>query len=339
MRGYYVENFRAERGLPQNTVRALLQTRDGYLWIVTPFGLARFDGVAFKAFTSGNTPGLREDMFTSLAQDSDGVLWAGTRDGLLRYENGAFQRLEVSHGLPSSRVDAVCARRAGGIWVGTHQGVAYVHGGRAIPVTSHGGIDAVFEDSSGSVWFGVNLSVYRFVPSSGAVETIYSKTIVGRSTCFWEESSGAIWFGSRDGLYRWHNDVLERKDQRAVECVMGDAMTGGLWAGFGAGAGLHLLKDGEWHAAAHPNWAALRSVRSCLTDAEGNLWLGTENDGLLRLRAPRLQSFGKEDGLVDDCLWTVSSSRNGGVWVGGEDGYGKIENGHASSLKLRPVNS
>src|SRR5687768_13146299 len=94
MRGYYLESFSAEKGLPQNTVTDLLQTRDGYLWIVTPFGLARFDGVAFKTFTPGTTPGLRENMFTALAEDEQDVLWAGTRDGLLRYEHGKFERLD-----------------------------------------------------------------------------------------------------------------------------------------------------------------------------------------------------------------------------------------------------
>jgi ligand-binding sensor domain-containing protein/signal transduction histidine kinase len=334
MRGYYLERFRAERGLPQNTVTALLQTRDGYLWIVTPFGLARFDGVSFKPFTAGNTPGLREDMFTSLAEDNDGVLWAGTRDGLLRYEAGTFERLDLTHGLQDCRVDAVCARRSGGVWVGTHKGIAQVHGRQGTPVTSHGGVDAVFEDSRGNVWFGVNRVVYRLVPSSGAVEMIYEKTMVGRSTSFWEEPGGAVWFGSRDGLHRWYQGRLERKDGRRVECVMGDPVSGELWVGFGGGAGLHLLKEDQWHAAAHPNWAELRSVRSCLTDKEGNVWLGTESDGLLRLRAPRLESFGKENGLLDDCLWTLSSSVDGGVWVGGEQGYGKIHNNRVSPFLL-----
>ena len=69
MRGYYLEGYSAEKGLPQNTVTDILQTHDGYLWIVTPFGLSRFDGVNFKTFSPGNTPGLQENMFTSLAED------------------------------------------------------------------------------------------------------------------------------------------------------------------------------------------------------------------------------------------------------------------------------
>ena len=107
MRGYYLESYSAEDGLPQNTVTDLLQTRDGYLWIVTPFGLSRFDGVYFKTFTPGNTPGLHENMFTSLAEDEHGVMWAGTRDGLLRYQNGTFEQLGTSNGLPHTRVDGL----------------------------------------------------------------------------------------------------------------------------------------------------------------------------------------------------------------------------------------
>jgi ligand-binding sensor domain-containing protein len=71
MRGFFLEGFSADRGLPQNSIRALLQTRDGYLWIVTPFGLVRFDGVSFKTFTAGNTPEGTPALHAS--DDADGV--------------------------------------------------------------------------------------------------------------------------------------------------------------------------------------------------------------------------------------------------------------------------
>jgi ligand-binding sensor domain-containing protein/signal transduction histidine kinase len=336
MRGYYLESFRAEDGLPQNTIKALLQTRDGYLWIVTPFGLARFDGVEFKTFTSGNTPGLHEDMFTSLAQDRDGVLWAGTRDGLLRYEHGSFERLESAHGLPDSRVDALCSRRAGGVWLGTREGLGYVSGRRVTVLMGIHGVDGLFEDRQEHLWFSVNTAVFRYVPSSNQLDRIADKKLGGPSTCFWEEADGTIWFGTRDGLHRWRDGVVTRFDRyaegvplpsresRRAASIIGDAPGGGLWVGIGGGEGLHWFKEGTWRPAGPSNPSLLRDVTCSLMDAEGNLWLGTESDGLLRLRHPRLQTYGSREGLLHDKVWSVCSNQGGAVWVGGDEGFARI---------------
>src|SRR5262247_3504497 len=70
----------ADSGLPQNTVRALLQSRDGYLWVGTLDGLARFDGVRFTVFNRGNSPGLPSNRITALYEDSAGGLWVGTEN-------------------------------------------------------------------------------------------------------------------------------------------------------------------------------------------------------------------------------------------------------------------
>src|SRR2546425_8510307 len=97
---YRVRRWTAENGLPQNTIKALVQTRDGYIWAGTLNGLARFDGVRFKVFDHGNTPEMKHDAIDDLAEDAkDGSLWIGTRDVLLRYRDGRFQRYSAEHGI------------------------------------------------------------------------------------------------------------------------------------------------------------------------------------------------------------------------------------------------
>src|SRR5215813_12874770 len=88
---YRFDHWTADNGLPQNTIRDIVQTRDGYLWLTTFDGLVRFDGVRFTVFDQGNTPGLRSNRFTALYEDRDGTLYAGTEDqGLAVYRNGVF---------------------------------------------------------------------------------------------------------------------------------------------------------------------------------------------------------------------------------------------------------
>jgi ligand-binding sensor domain-containing protein len=78
-----------EDGLPQNSVTAIVQTRDGYLWLSTFGGLARFDGVRFTIFNSANTPGLKSNRITALVEDRRGVVWLGTETGeLMSLEDG-----------------------------------------------------------------------------------------------------------------------------------------------------------------------------------------------------------------------------------------------------------
>src|SRR6185436_586380 len=76
---YRVTRWTAENGLPQNTIKALLQTSDGYLWLGTLNGLVRFDGVRFKTFDHSNTPEMISDTIDELVEDTeDGSLWIRT---------------------------------------------------------------------------------------------------------------------------------------------------------------------------------------------------------------------------------------------------------------------
>ena len=104
---YRFDSWTTDNGLPQNSVRSIIQTRDGYLWLTTFDGLVRFDGVCFKIFDKSNTKGLSTNRFTSLYEDKDGTLWAGTGDGgLTLYRDGVFTSYTTADGLPTGQVMA-----------------------------------------------------------------------------------------------------------------------------------------------------------------------------------------------------------------------------------------
>ena len=129
-RPYRSDAWKTEQGLPQNNVQRLLQTRDGYLWVATRFGLARFDGVKFTTFSLANIPAMVSDNCVTLAEDPDGHLWIGTDNGLLRWENGAFRRFTVREGLGHNRIMSLCPSHAGGVWIGTGRGITRFQNGR-----------------------------------------------------------------------------------------------------------------------------------------------------------------------------------------------------------------
>src|SRR5947207_11028013 len=114
---YRVTRWTTDQGLPQNRISCLKQTRDGYLWLGTWFGLTRFDGVRFTVFDKFNTPELVNDAINALAEDTDGTLWIATADGLVSYSDHRFHRLTTEEGWPAPKVWRLVACRSGGVWL------------------------------------------------------------------------------------------------------------------------------------------------------------------------------------------------------------------------------
>src|ERR1044071_7458427 len=87
---YEHQTWRADNGLPQNSVHSIVQTSDGYLWLATEGGLARFDGLKFVIFDTENTPQLKSNNVRSLLEGSDRSLWIATAEGLTRLQHNIF---------------------------------------------------------------------------------------------------------------------------------------------------------------------------------------------------------------------------------------------------------
>src|SRR5579859_3360178 len=113
---YSVTVWGQQQGLPQDTIRAITQTTDGFLWVGTDEGLARFDGYEFVSFgkDQGNLP---SNSVNVLAAGSDGALWIGTPGGLTRCSQGRFQTFTQKDGLPGNAVTALFVDHRGALWI------------------------------------------------------------------------------------------------------------------------------------------------------------------------------------------------------------------------------
>lgn len=116
---YRFDRWTTDNGLPQSSIHAILQTRDGYSWLTTWDGLVRFDGVRFTVFNRNNSPGINANRFTSLYEDPDGALWIGTdAGGVIRYRQGTFTGYAPRRGLSNSNwVKGITGDEAGHLWV------------------------------------------------------------------------------------------------------------------------------------------------------------------------------------------------------------------------------
>ena len=129
---FFVQSWDTENGLPHGAVTAVARSTDGYLWVGTRGGLARFDGVRFKQFTKATVPTLETDSIQSMVADPRGGVWVGTRDGILLRANGEeFEAVDLRFGTNKAPITSISIDGAETVWVATSgRGVIRIRGAK-----------------------------------------------------------------------------------------------------------------------------------------------------------------------------------------------------------------
>jgi ligand-binding sensor domain-containing protein/signal transduction histidine kinase len=315
--------WRTDSGLPQNTVHAILQTRDGYLWLGTDGGLVRFDGMEFVTFDAENTPSFKSDTVNDLLQDASGALWISTADGLLRYQEGGFTAYTAAQGLPADtvwfshedgrhRLWAITS--AGPAWFNGKSFVALAGGQSAGPLHRH----ALAEDAHGTLWLGGSSGVLA-IDTTLAAPRLGLHLLTGVPVETVElDRKGALWIGTGEGLQRYAEGVLAPiphfPGKTEVTALYPDAEDG-MWAGTATGM-LHIDPDGK-RLPLREN--GLARVDGLYRDREHVLWVATEH-GVFRLEGDQLQSFAPGSPLAVNRMLSVYEDREGDLWLGTDSG-------------------
>ena len=196
-----------QHGLPQNTVRSVLRTRDGYLWLATLEGAVRFDGVRFTVFDSGNTKAIGVSLILAMLEDRAGNLWLATDGtGLVRRAlDGTFTRFSTNEGLSNGHLTCLLEDRAGVLWVGTDGGgLNRFEGGRftrQVGVPSDQ-IWALAEDAQGGLWAGTMVGSRHL--RDGRITSMAERDGLphGGVRSLWPDQQGGLWLGTDGGLSR-----------------------------------------------------------------------------------------------------------------------------------------
>jgi signal transduction histidine kinase/ligand-binding sensor domain-containing protein len=316
-----------EHGLPQDTIRAIAQTTDGYLWLGTDEGLARFDGYEFVVFNkdSGDLPG---NSITALAAARDGSLWVGTSDGLTCYRDKRFRTYTTKQGLPDNAITALVADHAGTLWIVAGVYLSRYQDGKFtnlapgpdLPVTA---VRAIREDRHGDLWVGGfggvgKLVGGRFLPvvdAAGLGGNIVTSMLVDRHDNLWLGGSLGLIERSPAGKIRRYT---ERDGlPNALVRALWEDRDGNIWVG--ANAGLARLEGGRLVTSSGEGGFPREMVRCVFEDREGDLWVSA-NSGLNRFRDDVFTVYGKSEGLPSDEPNTVFQDRGGRVWVGFHEG-------------------
>jgi ligand-binding sensor domain-containing protein/signal transduction histidine kinase len=287
-------SWQREQGMPHNSLRALAQTGDGYLWLGSDDGLSRFDGVRFTSFNA--MPGLPSSPVCALLGDSEGALWIGTvSNGLTCYRDGQFFNFTIRDGLPSDSITALAEDREGRLWIGTQNGLAQWQDGRAVALETNAAfrgksIVALAKDAHGTMWMGI---------------------------------AGTGTFQFQNGKWSQLTDPSVNTLLQDPHCLLVDA-DGRLW--IGAGGDFVLCREGgQWRRYRIPRHSGHSYVTALAEEPDGTIWAGSVSEGLFQFKGGRLTAVNAGSGLADNLVTALFVDREGKLWVGSESALNRLQ--------------
>jgi len=329
-------------GLPSSSVNALARDRDGYLWIATIDGLARYDGVGFRVWrhVPGDPRALPGNIVQALHIDAEDRVWVATEFGGLsvldRTRNMFRHYRQATHPQVGSDDTWAMASRGGDLWFGTGGGGLHRLGndGKITRWTTEAGglpsdtILALAFDAAGVLWIGTDAGLARFdgaritpvaLPGDTGAPLVYSLTRDGN----------ALWVGTDAGVFERRHDgrwvspdwspMFERPNAltsiaRDRDGALWIGSQRGLWRAFPGATPIPVATGGPGIA---------KAVQSLLLQEDGALWTPVAGAGLGFLRSDwrRVAQFTRAPGGLSAQLYpALAPARSGGVWLGGGDG-------------------
>ena len=320
---WFARVWQVDDGLPGDSVTGVAQTRDGYLWIATQSGLARFDGVRIQ-----NIPiplGRPRPIIRALLLDLNQRLWLAEEAGLVVcFSSGETRMLTATNGLAKSQPLKIVQAGDQSVWIAYADGSACRILGDRVTRFADGkgppgrGTCSLTSDAQGQLWFakGGQVGVFReghFVTLLTLNERYIEVQTAGRA---------GVWICAGDKLLRYEPGAAPVELGRIATdaspvrpTALFEDRAGSVWIGTSAGGLFHYAGTNISRAATSHG-----RIRTITEDREGNIWVGTDGGGLNRLRPQVVELQGREAGLPFDTVRSVCEDAGGGLWVVTQNG-------------------
>lgn len=337
---YGIDFWRDAEGLPQSRIRAVTQTRDGYIWLGTDAGAVRFNGTGFKAFTV-ETGSLKDNEVSALQEDKEGGLWIGTfGGGLTLFKDGRFKTFTTADGLPDDVITRLDEDPAGNIWMSTQSGACRYSKGAFTKFTTAEGltespVTAISARSRAGVFVATDGNVYRFVDDRFEAVAGVVEPGDGDIVYLLGASDGALWLGFSNGtIKKWKDGNLTVYDERGKSpphvALLYEDTQETIW--MVAEQGIYRLVGDKFEPLhIENNETRLGRIYALYMDREGSIWVGFQSNGLGRLRKRQLQTISSDDGLPNDSTRSVFQDSRGDLWVGTVRGLVRYSHGRVTS--------
>jgi ligand-binding sensor domain-containing protein len=314
---YLRTTFTTEDGLAANVINAIVQTRDGFLWIGSFNGLSRFDG---RRFVNLGLESVAIPRVRAMAEGPNGDLWLGTNAGLFRISKPSLNQFGK---LPSTayhlgvgsgdNVAALCVATNGTLWAGTDQGLYRWDGVRFSLIIPGRSINRIQEGIAGHILIVSSTAFFEWDGTRAIEHTEIARELgLAPNPVFhvFQDRHDGLWFSTAQGLFRRDGGSTSRVRgcRGAAYETQGDS-DGNQWVSTDAGLFRVSANDVE------PVAAQIR-CRALFTGLDGTLWVGTNGAGLIRFKDRAVHMFTTGDGLPSDVVMAVLATHDGRLWVG-----------------------
>ena len=316
---YQVRNWGVEDGLPQGSVTGIVESSDGYLWLTTFGGIARFDGVRFVVYDQTSNPELPTSRFVAVLEDGAGDLWFETEgQALVRYRDGRFSVVAPSAGGWTGPPAGLALDDQGHVWAVVSGILVRVEGDRVVPVpearTAAGGPFRLQGDAAGGIWLVRDAGLLCWAGACTHGKTLLPATVADHFAPLLGADGGGVWLSDWPTAPACAGVGPQPGDHRWLRVI---AWNGETWCAASNGV-LHggdhridLLQGTRLGA------AATRGIRATVVSSDGSLWIGAIGGGLFRVRPTGVERWGPEQGL-ETSTRSIGEDRLGRVWVAGE---------------------
>lgn len=326
--GYTARAWQVDEGLPDNLVQAITQTPDGYLWVGTRAGLAKFDGVHFSRYDARNTPAIKNSSITALYTSGDGALWIGTAGGgLVRLKDDVFTHYGRADGLAGDDVRVIYESEEGSLWIGTTTGMSRYRNKKFVNYTEKDGLSSdmvgdIYQDRDGNLWIATGKGLNRLKTDGTMNSFVMPNGLPNDSVrVICQDNGGRIWIASNNGLLWydqfWANHFYAYNTRYGLSDTFVSAIcedrNDNLWVG--TYSGLNRFHDGRFYPQLDEAGLPFSKVNALFEDDESDLWVGTQ-EGLIRLTPKCFSTYTKQQGLTHNNIMSVLQDRKGNMWIG-----------------------
>lgn len=326
---FAIETWTTDNGMPHNTVTAVLQTHQGYIWAGTYNGIAQFDGERFKVFDAANTKGLSDSRITALYEDAEGVVWIGHDTGAItRFADGHFE--PVLPGKPWTRTTVVGFGKDedGELWVLNLRGEALrlrdslVIQPLPLMAAEPTLTPELARDAKNRLYVVRNGVAARISPGGYQEEKFGSQAARPYHARITPAHGGNLWVAGENWVRRWDGQKWERDfgpfpwDEAFVTTML-ETSNHRLLVGTLLG-GLYVLNEaGGWFHLNRTNGLSQDWIRCLSEDREHNIWVGTSG-GLVLLRERKVAMLSPPDDWEGRPVMGITRAADGAIWAGTE---------------------
>jgi ligand-binding sensor domain-containing protein len=328
---YAIEIFNTENGLPQNSVIDILQTQDGYLWFSTFAGIVKFDGVRFDVYNLQSSKGLLSNITLKLFEAPDKKLWIIDDAGhLLSYDGNRFNVFEKT--LSQTPIRSICSLPNGQLIVSTTKNEVYRINNKNLDFVlrvNQQDLLGIVSTQNGNIYLKCSKGMYVY--NDGLISPV-SEFDEMKVFDVKSDMENNVWVSTSIGLHKIIGDEVEPVNipdlSFGYETKIFIDHRNTVWVYNETGVSYSAQSD--FTQLTEDHGLSSTSIRLVYEDMEKNIWIGTNNNGLNKLRYKLFRCISQEDGLLADGVAPLLKLSDQTILAGNNCGginrfiYGKI---------------